>query len=344
MKKIGIEGNELKWYKSYLTNRTQTTIIGNTISQIKKNNLGVPQGSVSGAKLFNLYINDIETVIEHSQINMFADDTMIYIIGKDLKQMEQKMNEDLQNLEKWLSKMKLKINTEKTKYMIINRKAHDQLKLKMNNMEIENVKNIKYLGLIIDEKLDFKENFDYVCKKMAKKVGFLGRISKKLDIETKITIYKTIISPHLDYCSTILYLANETQLTKLQKIQNKAMRIILRLNRYTNIKLMQEMLRWQSVRQRLMYNTLIMIYKIEHNMMPQYLKKCISRVHETHNHNTRNKNDLKLPKYKKSKTQNNIFYSGIKEYNKLDKEVKEEIRFKVFKKKLAKWINEQNQI
>lgn len=335
---IGIENNELNWYKTYLANRTQTTKVGNQISKIKSNNFGVPQGSVSGAKLFNLYINNIETVIEHSQINMFADDTMIYIISKDLKQAQTKLNIDLKNIERWLSKMKLKINTEKTKYVIINNRQKEKIKISMQDMEIEQVKTTKYLGIIIDEKLDFKENFDYVCKKMAKKVGFMGRISKKLDLETKITIYKTIIAPHLDYCSSILYLANENQITKLQKIQNKAMRIILKLNKYTNIKLMLDMLKWQSVRQRLTYNTLITIHKIDNDILPQYLKKNLIKVGQNSNYNTRNKNELRLPKYKKAKTQNNIFYNGIKKYNEISKEIKNEKRMNIFKKKLSKWI------
>lgn len=136
----------------------------------------MPQGSVSGAKWFNLYINSVGEVIEHSDINMFADDTMIYsmiyIICKDTKLADTKLNEDLLNVEKWLSKIKLKIKTEKTEYMILNQRGKEKAKIIMNNEELERVTSTKYLGVIIDDKLDFKENFDYVCKKMAKKSVF----------------------------------------------------------------------------------------------------------------------------------------------------------------------------
>lgn len=179
---------------------------------------------------------------------------------------------------------------------------------------------------------------------MAKKVGLLGRISRKIDVETKITIYKTIIAPHLDFCSSILYLMNEQQMNRLQKIQNKAMRIILRMNRYTNIKFMLDTLHWQSVRQRLTYNTLTMIHKINNNLLPQYLKTNLKTVHETSRYNTRNKNNFRLPFYKKSKTQNNIFYKGVKQYNELNSEIKNEKRMNIFKKKLNIWIREKIRI
>lgn len=341
MRDIGVENEELNWYKTYLTNRTQATIIKDEKSNIKLNNLGVPQGSVSGAKLFNIYINSAESVIEHASVNMFADDTMIYLITNDIKKGEKQMNDELNNFEKWLSTMKLKTNVEKTKYMIINEKKKENIKLKMNDEEIKRIKSMKYLGVIIDEKLEFKEHYDYIYKKMAKKVGFLGRISRKLAIETKIIIYKTIIAPHLDYCSTILYLMNDEQMNKLQKIQNRAMRIILKMNRYTNRKFMLETLQWQSVKQRLTFNTLIMIHKINNDLTPKYLKENLKCVNETSKYNTRNKNEFRLPMYKKAKTQNNIFYKGVKQYNELNKEIKDEKRIHIFKNKLNKWIKEK---
>lgn len=92
---------------------------------------------------------------------------------------------------------------------------------------------------------------------------------------------------------------NEEQMKKLQNIQNRAMRIILRPNKYTNIKLMLDTLRWQSVRQRITFNTIIMIHKINNNTMPQYLKENLKLVNETSKYNTRNKDNFRLPMYRK---------------------------------------------
>lgn len=137
---------------------------------------------------------------------------------------------------------------------------------------------------------------------------------------------------------------NEEQMNRLQKIQNRAMRIILRLSKYTSVKLMLDTLQWQSVRQRLTYNSLIMIHKINNDMMPQYLKQNLQKVNETNSYNTRNKNNFRLPMYKKTQTQNNIFYKGVKQYNDLSKEMKEEKRLHIFKRKLNEWIREKNKL
>lgn len=129
---------------------------------------------------------------------------------------------------------------------------------------------------------------------------------------------------------------------RLQKIQNKAMRIILKVNKYTPIKIMHEMLQWQTVRQRIKYNTMITIHKIKNNLLPEYLNENLKTNRETHTYETRNKNNFRLPKFKKKYTQNNIFYKGLREYNELRQEIKEEERMKIYKVKLRQWIRDKN--
>ncbi|KAJ8938942.1 hypothetical protein NQ318_014559, partial [Aromia moschata] len=90
------------------------------------------------------------------------------------------------------------------------------------NNQIELVKKIKYLGLIIDNNLTFKEHLT---------------IANSLSIMTCITVYKSIIQPHFDYCATILYMLDKNSISALQKLQNRGMRIILRCNKYTPLNL-----------------------------------------------------------------------------------------------------------
>lgn len=99
---------------------------------------------------------------------------------------------------------------------------------------MERVNSIKYLGFIVDEKLNFHEHIEYLRKKVAKKVGFLCRINKKLNYLDKITIYHTIIAPHFEYCASILYTCTKSDIAKLQILQNRAMRTILRCHKMTS--------------------------------------------------------------------------------------------------------------
>jgi hypothetical protein len=104
--------------------------------------------------------------------------------------------------------------------------------------------SMKYLGVEIDEKLNFKQHVDTTLKRMAKKVCFLGKIQKQFPKTAKITIYNSIISPHLDFCSLVFFLSNEEDLNCLQLIQNRAMRINLRCHWRTHIRTMMDNLEW----------------------------------------------------------------------------------------------------
>jgi hypothetical protein len=116
-------------------------------------------------------------------------------------------SEDLESLSKWLRFNKLKINVTKTKYMIIRGRrleagAHNDLCI--DDESIEEVASMKYL-VQIDDRLTFKEHLD-LSKKLAKKIGFLVRTPKKLTCRTKTMIYKIIIKPYIDYCSSIIFM------------------------------------------------------------------------------------------------------------------------------------------
>lgn len=246
LRRYGIRGAELKWFSDYLSNRYQTTKYAGSKSSTLINEIGTPQGSILSAILFSLYINDIKSVFRNCNLNLFADDTAIYLVGKDIDELVEIMNSELNVLNEWLNVNKLKLNATKTKYMVLGHKNVDNV----NQISIgDAVNEIKYLGCIIDEQLNFNANCDYVCKKMAKKTNFFGRISNKLNKSTRLLVYNTIIVPHINYCSTILFLSDKNHIDRVQKLQNKCMRIILRKRRRTHIKAMLNELNFVSVKQ-----------------------------------------------------------------------------------------------
>lgn len=119
LKHYGVQPTSLQWFKSYLTNRCQRVKIGDVVSEPRENNLGVPQGSILGPLLFILYINCITTCFKHCTVKMFADDTFVYISANNIEEATQKLNEDLDRLFDKLCQIKLKLNVNKTKAMII---------------------------------------------------------------------------------------------------------------------------------------------------------------------------------------------------------------------------------
>lgn len=327
LENIGISGTVLKWFSSYLNARSQRTKFSASVSSERETEYGVPQGSVLGPVLFIIFINDIVKSIVNCKIHLFADDTMLYISGENVSEIINIINSELANLYKWLCDNNLKVNIDKCKWMILGKK--NKLKkiiltdhVKLNNQTLEKVAEIKYLGVILDEQLTFKQYVVYIVKKVAKKINFLRRISKNLSMFARLTIYKTIIAPHFEYCSTVLLFLNNNEIQTLQKMQNKAMRVILQCNRYTPIQNMLEVLGFMTIRQRILLRTLQFIYKIKNLLLPSYLYDKISYVGDMHDYNTRQRNDLHIERYYSSVTRKSLFCKGFKEYNSLPNYIK----------------------
>ena len=119
LKNYGLGDTIIKWFSEYLSNRTQVTKYNDTISTSKQNIFGVPQGTVLGPTLFLLYINDIVQYVQKCNIQLFADDTLLYYIGDDVDEIINTLNDELKTLQTWLKLNSMYVNIEKTKFMLI---------------------------------------------------------------------------------------------------------------------------------------------------------------------------------------------------------------------------------
>jgi retron-type reverse transcriptase len=170
LKTYGIAGVALNLFKSYISNRIQKCTIQGIDSQPNKVTCGVPQGSNLGPLLFSIYINDLPNCLEETKASMFADDTNISASGSSLLEIQNKLNNDLSNVNTWLEANKLTLNAEKTEFMLIASKR--KLKrfsgnpnITIGNYNIKEVKNKKVLGIVLDEELKWGEHIDVQCKK-----------------------------------------------------------------------------------------------------------------------------------------------------------------------------------
>lgn len=336
LSKYGVNGVEKDWFTSYLTGRTQITNVNGKLSIAERVTLGVPQGSILGPMLFNIYINDMGKVIRNSRLALFADDALLFVEADSALECENQMMEDLSELNQWLKANKLKLNVSKTKCMLLNEDR--AINLTIDNEIVQQVKEMKYLGVVIDQKLKFESHVNYIAKKIAKKVGFFRRIRNRVAIISAINIYNVLIKPHFEYCSTILFMMNQSSASLLQKLQNKAMRIILRCNVLTPIRNMLSTLLWLSIKQRLMMNVLIFIFKIKNNMLPNYLFKYISYVRDIQPYSLRNRNDFRLINFKNNSSQNSLVYNGFKLFNELPSSVKDITNLNEFKRAICAYV------
>lgn len=340
----GIKGVALSWLIDYLRNRKQVTKVnGETSSEITNEN-GVPQGSTLGPLLFLIYINDIISAVKICQLHLFADDALLYFCSKDLRSLVDIINTELNNIVEWCNSNILKLNASKTKFMLIgNNRNYDDFnknnyKIKIEGVQIEVIEKFKYLGIVIDKNLIFKDHAQYIINKITTNINFLSRVAPFLSQWSKITVYNTLILPHFTFAASILYMSNKNEIDRMQKLQNRAMRIILQVPRETPIKVMLNQLNWLSVPYYLEYQTLILIHKMKLSLTPSYLTTKLIFNADIHNYNTRTRTDIRVTSKNKRRTEKSLFHKGIISYNELKETIKSCITINSFKSELKAFL------
>ena len=224
----GIRGAPLEWFKSYLSNRKQYVFYNGVSSSVLSVTCGVPQGSVLGPLLFLIYINDLPNISEKLQFFLFADDTNIYFDSTDLKSLEKVVNEELKKLVLWLNVNRLALNVSKTNFVIFraNKPLNHNVTLLLNKKAIEQKDHVKYLGVLVDENLNWSFHIPHVAKKIGRGIGIMVRLRQYLSPHMLKNIYHCLVYSHLCYGIQVWGSAAKTALNKLVVLQKKAVRIL----------------------------------------------------------------------------------------------------------------------
>ena len=224
----GIRGSALSWFQSYLKNRKQFVSYNGATSSLKLVKCGVPQGSILGPLLFFIYINDLSNVCSCTNPILFADDTNLFIDGKDIFVLQDVLHKELANISEWLKVNKLSLNINKTQFMVFSRRkiTPPQIDIKIDNQSVMETDLSKFLGVYIDKKLNWKTHISYIAGKIARGIGILIKARKYFTHECLITLYYSFVFPYLIYCNNIWGSTYKSNLSILQVLQNKAVRII----------------------------------------------------------------------------------------------------------------------
>ena len=234
----------LSWFESYLSGRQQFVSIDGQRSDSLLIKQGVPQGSVLGPALFLLFVNDIPLHLTNSTVDIYADDTTITASAHflDLCSMTQRLNSDLDVVQRWASCNKMFINKKKTKSLLVHGKRIPakldedtplRLDVKIDDSVIEQVSSHKILGVVIDSQMNYESHIDELCKKLSKCIGLLKHISPFLKQRQRETYYNGVIKPTLLYGSMIWDSCNVEHLQSILKLQKRAARTILDAERLT---------------------------------------------------------------------------------------------------------------
>ena len=230
LENYGIRGNALNLLSSYLENRCQYTHIFGLDSEKMLVQYGVPQGSVLGPLLFLIYINDMLNCTNLADFVLFADDTNTFVTAETEQEVYNASNKVLEAIYLYMYANKLHINHDKVFYMIFKPKGdnanRDELDLKLCGRSIKRVKETKFLGVIIDEKLSWIPHVNYLAKKLKSCAGIINRIRDCIPPSMYKSIYHTLFESHLSYGITVWGGIPKNRLKPLFILQKRCMRIL----------------------------------------------------------------------------------------------------------------------
>ena len=305
---------------------------------------GVPQGSNLGPLLFLVYINDLPNCLSAASPRMFADDTNISYAANTLSELENVINSELKNLKYWLEANKLSLNIAKTEFMIIGSRqrmhahSNENINIDLDGNVIKQVDKAKSLGLIIDKNLSWSNHIDMKCKKISSAIGALKRIRHFISMQTAIEIYNAIIQPHFDYCSPVWDEFNATLREKMQKLQNRAARVITKSSYDASSSILLEKLHWDNLSLRRKKHKSILMYKTINKLTPEYLQNLFS--FRSTNYNLRNAEmKLNLPKPRTEYLKRSFCYSGARLWNTLPHSARTANSLRHFKNEINRFLS-----
>lgn len=345
---FGIRGVPLNWFRSFILGRRQQVKIKNTFSDPLVTHSGVPQGSMTSATLFLIFINDLLNINFHGKINAFADDIALFYTDSNLNTLTVFINEDLLLLKEWCTTNKMQVNVNKTKFMnfdltgfdlpnpIIFHSSTCNIQL-CTCQPLEKVKTIKYLGVLLDEKFSFESHVLNLHAKLRSQIRKFYFLRNFCDISLLRTLYFALINSRLQYALPCWGGAYKYLIDKLRTTQNYFLRIILKKPKRTSSFPLYQELKILPIQHLYVFKVLRLFFLRSgnrENVMP-------SNVYNTRSFENK---FIKLPKVNKVIFRNSLHYLGPKYYNQLPLQIKNSKNIRYFCRRTIFWLYSQQEV
>ena len=277
MKKLfnfGIRGTAYDLLLSYISHRMQTLQFHDEHADLLPLDYGVPQGSVLGPLLFLLYINDIVNSSHHCNFVLYADYTNLFVEGQSIKEVYDKANHVLKCINNYMVSNLLHINMSKCNYIYFRpnitnynscaraRQIHP--KLFIGSTPIKRVHSTKFLGVIIDEDLNWIPHIDYLLRKLKSCIGAIRRIKNYIPKSQYSNVYHSLFESHLVYCISVWGGASTIQIEKLFMVQKRCIRMLFGARPEFNTEICRRVLTFDE------------------HMNPDYSKEHVKPILNTH--------------------------------------------------------------
>ena len=282
---FGFSGLVLDWFSSYMSNRNQSVKISDAVSAPRNLDCGVPQGSVLGPLLFTLYTAPLSCIVSAFSLikhHLYADDTQIYICvtPQNASSAIPELQRCLQEIQSWMASSKLKLNPDKTEFILF---GSDAQRKQLSNLfpidilgsSLTPVKKVRNLGVIFDAAFSFTDQVSNIRKSCYYQIRDFARVRRFLPKSVAITLANALVSSRLDYCNSLLYGLSVQELRRLQGIQNTLCRIVTRTPRFSSITPHLKSLNWLPVKYRIEFKICLICFKSFNYGMPPYFTQLL---------------------------------------------------------------------
>ena len=282
---FGVSGKALDWFKSYSTGRSQRIKLGNCLSSRSDLSSRVPQGPVLGPLVFTLYTTLLSSLISGHAIphHLYADDSQLYVYSSsgNFAAALNGLQSCLASVQSWMSTNKLKLNPDKTEFLLIwderlRSKYLSMFPIDLFGVETYPAKSARNLGVIFDKNFNFRSHISAICSSCIYHIRDLRRIRPHLDLDSAKLLANALVSSRFDYCNFLLSGIAETNLTKLQRVLNRLARVVTKSPPFTRSVPLLRSLHWLPVKYRVHFKICLLTYRALQEEQPVYLRSLIA--------------------------------------------------------------------
>ena len=280
--RFGVTGTVLKWFRPFLSNRTQCISISSLPkSKPMKLVFGVPQGSVLGPILFTLYTTPLEDIFAKFDLEFmfYADDSQLYAVCNNPSDSVTVIENCISEVREWMQSNLLVLNDNKTEVVHFtsrHKKYIEHLKsLKIGGCDIIPKNFVRNLGVYFESTGYPSKHINQICKTSYFSLYKISKIRSLLDQASTVKLVHAFITSRLDYCNSVLYGSPDYEIKKLQSIQNSAARLVTKRGIFDEISPILYELHCLPIRSRITFKILLIVFNILDNRAPEYLSEFI---------------------------------------------------------------------